>query len=62
MSHALARLEEALRPGAVFDPARDLRRISVAMRYELEPMVLPALASALRAAAPQARFVSPSLA
>lgn len=55
---ALARLEEALRPGAAFDPARDLRRLTLAMPDELEPMVLPALARALREAAPHALLSS----
>lgn len=54
---ALARLEEALRPQG-FDPARDLRRITVAMADELEPMVLPSLMRAMRAAAPRAVLAS----
>ncbi len=55
---ALSRLEEALRPGAAFEPARDLRRVTLAMPDELEPMVLPALARKLREAAPQALLSS----
>jgi len=58
VQNALARLEEALRPGLAFDPARDLRRVTLAMPDELEPMVLPSLARALREAAPQALLAS----
>lgn len=55
---ALAKLDEALKPGAMFDPARDLRRISLAMADEIEPMVLPGLARWLREVAPQAVLTS----
>lgn len=55
---ALARLEEALRPGRGFEPARDLRRATIAMPDELEPFVLPQLAATLRAAAPEAVLAS----
>ncbi len=58
VQNALARLEEAMRPGAAFDPARDLRRVTLAVPDELEPMVLPPLARALREAAPQAVLAS----
>ncbi len=58
VQNALARLEEAMRPGAAFDPARDLRRVTLAVPDELEPMVLPSLARALREAAPQAVLAS----
>lgn len=55
---ALAQLDEALRPGAAFVPARDLRRLTLAMPDELEPIVLPELLRRLRAAAPQAELAS----
>ena len=55
---ALARLDEALRPGGGFDPARDLRRLTVAMADEIEPMALPQLMRGLRAVAPQAQLAS----
>lgn len=55
---ALARLDEALRPGGGFDPSRDLRRLTVAMADEIEPMALPLLVRELRAAAPQAQLSS----
>lgn len=35
-----------------FDPAQDLRRVTVAMHDELEPVLLPPLVAQLRAAAP----------
>jgi DNA-binding transcriptional LysR family regulator len=55
---ALARLDEALRPGGGFEPARDLRRLTVAMADEIEPMALPTLMRELRAVAPQAQLSS----
>jgi DNA-binding transcriptional LysR family regulator len=55
---ALARLDEALRPGVGFDPARDLRRLIIAMADEIEPMALPQLVRALRSVAPQAQLSS----
>jgi len=55
---ALARLDEAMRPGGGFEPARDLRRLTVAMADEIEPMALPQLMRELRAAAPQAQLSS----
>lgn len=58
VQQALAGLDSALQPGRRFDPARDLRRIILAMPDELEPIVLPALLSALRRSAPQASVAS----
>ena len=55
---ALARLNEALRPGRGFIPSRDLRRATLAMPDELEPIVLPVLAANIRAAAPEAVLAS----
>lgn len=55
---ALSRLEEALRGGRGFEPARDLRRATLAMPDELEPIVLPLLAANIRAAAPEAVLAS----
>lgn len=55
---ALAQLDEVLRPGAAFDPGRDLRRLTVAMPDELEPLVLPALARQILEVAPQALISS----
>ncbi|MCC2657028.1 MAG: Transcriptional regulator, LysR family [Panacagrimonas sp.] len=55
---ALARLDEALRPGGGFEPARDLRRLTVAMADEIEPMALPQLMRALSAVAPRAQLSS----
>lgn len=55
---ALSQLDEALRPGARFDPARDLRRVTLALPDELEPIVLPVLARQVREAAPQAVLAS----
>lgn len=55
---ALARLRAALEPGRGFEPAHDLRRLSLAMPDELEPIVLPALLAALRTAAPAAVIAS----
>lgn len=55
---ALAQIDEALRPGRGFEPARDLRRATLAMPDELEPIVLPALAARIRSAAPDALISS----
>lgn len=55
---ALARLEQAMRPGRGFEPARDLRRATLAMPDELEPIVLPQLAASVRAVAPEAVLAS----
>lgn len=55
---ALAQLDEVLRPGAAFDPRRDLRRLTLAMPDELEPLVLPTLARQILDVAPQALIAS----
>lgn len=58
VQQALGCLDSALRPGHRFDPAQDLRRVTLAMPDELEPIVLPALVSALRRRAPRASVAS----
>ena len=55
---ALAQIEDALRPGRLFDPARDLRRVTLAMPDELEPILLPRLVAQLRAVAADAEVAS----
>lgn len=53
LSEALGSLEAILRPARGFDPARELRRVRLAMADEMEPMLLPPLLARLRAAAPE---------
>jgi DNA-binding transcriptional LysR family regulator len=54
----LAALSRALTQEKAFDPARDLRRVVIAMREEMEPQMLPALAMRLRQAAPTIEIAS----
>lgn len=55
---ALAQIEDALRPGRAFEPARDLRRATLAMPDELEPILLPRLVEQLQAVAASAEVAS----
>ena len=54
----LGTLSRALTQGQAFDPARDLLRVVVAMREEMEPQLLPALSRRLRQAAPNVEIAS----
>lgn len=54
LSESLASLETILRPERSFDPARELRRVRLAMADEMEPMLLPPLLARLAEAAPEA--------
>lgn len=54
LSEALASLEAILRPERGFDPARELRRVRLAMADEMEPMLLPHLLARLAEVAPEA--------
>lgn len=54
LSESLASLEAILRPERSFDPARELRRVRLAMADEMEPMLLPPLLARLAEAAPEA--------
>jgi DNA-binding transcriptional LysR family regulator len=54
----LALLLQALQSRRAFDPARDLKRFSVAMPDEIEPAVLPQVAARLNALAPQMQLAS----
>lgn len=58
LSEALASLEAILRPERGFDPARELRRVRLAMADEMELMLLPPLLKQLRRVAPEALLSS----
>lgn len=58
LSETLVGLESILRPERRFDPARELRRVRLAMADEMEPMLLPPLLARLAEAAPEATLSS----
>ena len=58
LSETLAGLEAILRPERGFDPARELRRVRLAMADEMEPMLLPSLLTRLAEVAPEATLSS----
>jgi DNA-binding transcriptional LysR family regulator len=53
LAESLAALETLLRPVREFDPARELRRVRLAMADEMEPMLLPPLLARLAEQAPE---------
>jgi DNA-binding transcriptional LysR family regulator len=58
VQQALAGLRQAVQSGGSFEPRRDLGRLILAMRDEMEPILLPALCARLRTAAPQIAVAS----
>ncbi len=55
---ALALFRQAVHRSQVFEPARDITQVTLAMNDELEPGILPVLVRALRAAVPEVRVSS----
>ncbi|MEL0028782.1 MAG: LysR family transcriptional regulator [Perlucidibaca sp.] len=55
---ALALFHQAVHRSQAFEPSRDISQITLAMNDELEPSILPGLASGLRAAVPEMRIAS----
>ncbi len=58
IQEALALFRQAVHRSQVFEPARDITQITLAMNDELEPSILPVLVRALRAAVPALRIAS----
>lgn len=58
IQEALALFRQAVHRSQVFEPARDITQVTLAMNDELEPSILPVLVGALRAAVPEVRVSS----
>ncbi|HCF3811569.1 TPA: LysR family transcriptional regulator [Pseudomonas aeruginosa] len=58
IEEGLGFFQRAVERGERFDPARDIERVTLAMADEIEPILLPVLASALRKEAPSLQVAS----
>lgn len=58
IQEALALFRQAVHRSQVFEPARDIAQVTLAMNDELEPSILPVLVRALRSAVPEVRVSS----